>query len=128
LTRIVSHILIWSFLLSAAHWHAAEWEGLKYFASNAWEHLRAGDSLWDFLQKHYGDPDTVARHYQDKHPGEKPPAKKPHHDIHLTDAALIYFPSVVPPVKPRLSAKNFLYRSTYTSICVRRCVKPPEAA
>jgi len=125
----VTYLLIWSFVFSGVHLHPEDWKALRYFTENAWEHLSSGDTIMEFLQKHYGDEETVKKHYQANHPGEKPFEKKQHkHDIHLTDVALLYFPSVLPPVTSHFTEQNFTYKRNYTSLCVRRCVKPPEAA
>jgi len=127
--RFLAWLLMFSVLASTMHLHRHEMEAFGRFAHHAHEHFHAGDGLWDFLKKHYGAAQTVAQHFKDQHPGEKPFEKPQHkHDFHLTDAALIYFPSHVPAVSFHISEKNFLYRPSHTSLCVRRCVKPPEAA
>ena len=131
--KTFQHIIAWllslAVLVPPGQWHREEWESIKNFVRNAHEHLSSGDTIMEFLQKHYGDEETVKKHYQANHPGEKPFEKKQHkHDIHLTDVALLYFPSVLPPVTSHFTEQNFTYKRNYTSLCVRRCVKPPEAA
>jgi len=82
----------------------------------------------DFLNKHYGDRDTVLHHFQENHPGENPFPDRPHdHEMHLlTDAAMIYYkPDLPAPSQPH-PYKNFIYRLHYTKLFAGRFLRPPE--
>jgi len=126
--KIISHILIIIIFIFQLQWHPSEWQAWERFISNVYEHLASGDTFWDFLDKHYGNEDTVILHYKKNHPGENPFKNKTHnHEMQpLPDAAIIYYISIVPVLSQLPTHKNFIYRQHYTRLFTGRFLRPPE--
>ncbi len=79
--KFIPYILIFSILLQSVQWHPEEIGNIKIFLSDAKEHLKAGDSFLDFLEKHYGSEEVVSKHLDHQHPDRKKSEEKHTHHI-----------------------------------------------
>ncbi len=123
---LFNYILIFLVLLQSVNLHFEDIKDIKIFASDAIEHLEAGDSFISFLQKHYGDIKTVTHHFAKEHPDRKPDKKHNHlletHMVWSFETSIAYY---IPLVMDKQQI-NFSYLSPSSIAYLEPLFSPPE--
>ncbi len=124
---IINYILIISILIQSIQWHPEDLRNLNSFFSDAIEHLESGDTLIDFLQKHYGKEEIVIKHLNKKHPDRKKSDSKHTHHIETLHVWSFNSPEEI-LIQLNLCAQKLpnFYKEFGSCVHIKPLYSPPE--
>lgn len=90
-------------------------------------HLKSGDNLADFIEKHYGIQSDIHKSEHNEH--KELPFKHQHLDSHFQVAFVVYFQQYpIQTIESISQNNNFNYTEPLTSLVVNNFFQPPKIA